>query len=850
MTTNSTPPRRRADAPWRRWLILAAAWIAGPLLLLGGLECCLRAVGYGASSAPFRAVASDAGRAHVCNFDYLHNMFTVAPRVTQGEVEFAIPEAKEENSYRVFVFGSSAAFGWTHSASFAQMLQLMLLHRYPGVRFEFYNLANGGLNSSIMRPLARACVRLRPDAYLIYMGNNEVHGPYGLISEFQTRQGRALTPTDIRLHQWLRRLRLGQWLESLSRRAPSSDASQDAPATLRFDDPRLDQVWANYEYNLRDMFQSAAKAGAEVFVSTLGANLRHWPPQPDLLWDELSPEDRQRFDAAVAEGMAQEQTGHWQEALRIYADAAALSDASPYLHFRRAVCLWELGEYALSREHYEQALELDSFLWVRAKGAFNEAIRSAVTQFQGDNVVLVEGRQRLEEAAPHGVPGNESFADGCHFRPSGMYLLALAFLEEMAPRMPAWVRQRENPEASPPSLSDILEVLGLNEHLREDALQQLIKKSEEHGMDGVEALRKELEETRQAPIDRDPHRHLAALTPIIEQGVEDIQLAYKYMQCLGVAPGAVNETSIALARRLAERYSFDRRLQHQYAEALLFVGDAPGRESTYKRLLTLYPKDTLSYLHLVPLLLERGALGEAKTLLRQARKQDIDEGALQCLLGETLRHEGDAAALDAYMRTMELSDEAYPFAVNGFIESLRLFPAAIPERAAAVKALVETQYARRRDAKLGFALEALGDDEGALRLYRPLIEERPEAALGMGIAQRCAAMGDRYAEQGDAAAAIVVYRLALQAAPSDLLPLMRIGELYELLGNDEAALDAYRAVLLAAPESPMTAGKMDALLRRFYADPASAAAAWREIVDKHPDAATPRSYLQRRQSGT
>ena len=59
------------------------------------------------------------------------------------------------------------------------MLQSMLELRYPGTRFEVVNGAMAGINSNVILPIARDCAGAGGDIWVIYMGNNEVVGPFG-----------------------------------------------------------------------------------------------------------------------------------------------------------------------------------------------------------------------------------------------------------------------------------------------------------------------------------------------------------------------------------------------------------------------------------------------------------------------------------------------------------------------------------------------------------------------------------------------------------------------------------------------------------------------------------------------
>ena len=131
------------------------------------------------------------------------------PPILAREFEpFAFPARKSADTYRIFVLGSSAAQGIpNHAFCFGRFLQFMLQERFPGVHFEVITTAMAAINSHVVREIARDCARYDPDLFVVYMGNNEVVGPYG--------PGTVLTPALSNLHLIrlgiaLRATRIGQ----------------------------------------------------------------------------------------------------------------------------------------------------------------------------------------------------------------------------------------------------------------------------------------------------------------------------------------------------------------------------------------------------------------------------------------------------------------------------------------------------------------------------------------------------------------------------------------------------------------------------------------------------------------
>ncbi len=107
---------------------------------------------------------------------------------------FSLPEIKGPHTVRIIVFGESAALGDPQPRfGLSRMLQAMLELRYPGTHFEILNAAIVAINSNVILPIARDCRRANADVWVIYMGNNEVVGPFGAGTVF----GRQAPPLPL-----------------------------------------------------------------------------------------------------------------------------------------------------------------------------------------------------------------------------------------------------------------------------------------------------------------------------------------------------------------------------------------------------------------------------------------------------------------------------------------------------------------------------------------------------------------------------------------------------------------------------------------------------------------------------
>ena len=170
---------------WWRCTRLLLAYVIAPVALLVACELGLRAAGHGHSTRPFLKREHDGQLVHVRNREYLKSFLSwTIPESMWEDVELTVVEPKPDDCYRVFVFGGSTPEGWpTPSFSFSRYLAAMLRAQYPHARFEVYNTAFRAINSHVMRVQAKACAKFEPDLFVVYLGNNEVQGPFGPVAE-------------------------------------------------------------------------------------------------------------------------------------------------------------------------------------------------------------------------------------------------------------------------------------------------------------------------------------------------------------------------------------------------------------------------------------------------------------------------------------------------------------------------------------------------------------------------------------------------------------------------------------------------------------------------------------------
>ena len=388
-TSTSRPPSR-----WRTWLGRATLAVGVPVLFLLGIEGVLRVSGFGYD--PHFFVRAEDSSVVGSNVEFGLGYFPKA--IVRQPVENLFRQPKPAATYRIFLLGSSAAIGVPDAAfDFARVLGAMLDQTFPGTRFEVVITGLTATNSHVVLPIARECTRYDPDLFLLYVGNNEVIGPYGIQTD---RRGRAPGLRTIRTGIALRKTKLGQLLQGIVERGSGQDEAYKewrgmemySDTHVRSGAPELERIYANYRRNLEDICRTAGDAGADIVVCTVASNLVDSPPFGSLHREDLTDAELRDWNTFYRAGEAYYQEGDHANALEQFRRAAAIDDTHAALHFRMGQCHVHRGELEPALDELRRARELDT-LRFRADDRLNAIVREVVA------------RRRPASRAPGGLPG-------------------------------------------------------------------------------------------------------------------------------------------------------------------------------------------------------------------------------------------------------------------------------------------------------------------------------------------------------------------------------------------------------------------------------------------------------------
>lgn len=695
-------------------------------------------------------------------------------------------DGEDDGVSRIVVLGGSAAQGVPESAfGLARQLEAMLELRHPGQRFEVINAAMTAINSHVVLPIARDLARYDPDLFVVYMGNNEVVGPFGagsVLGRFSPRLG------WIRTTLALRASRLGQLGSELAS-ALVSLGDGESPRTDRWrgmamfldqrlmaDDPRLDAVVDHFERNLRDIVMTARGAGAAVVVSTVASNLRDQPPfaEPPTT-SETGDDEPTALAEAVLLALGESRAGDQvlaELAIQVRRALERRPD-SPRLHFALGRLELAAGRRDAAAEHLVRARDLDT-LRFRADGRINQAIRRLA---EAEGVALVDAETLFRDGGPGIEPlaGTRYFHEHVHFTFEGNHALAAALL----PAIEAALGLAEASDQDPPSRDAVAEHLACSPF---DVLA--------------------MERSMLALVERPPFVELPAHGADLDRRRRRVAVLE---ETVATGADAVWETTRALYSKRLEHspdgvgQALDSR--RRWAELLDQRGEVDAATEQWQRLTRTVP-GVLAWHDALAIALARGGRpAEALDELERAEALAPEAaGEIANNRGELLAAAGrDDEARGEYERAAALR----PFDPAPRYNLIALDLAGGDDSADLLAEMV-TQYRdllrdfpefARGHHNLGVALSRLGRFDEAVTSLERAVEIEPSLASAYN------SLGLAYEGLGRRQAAETAYRQALVVAPRQALAHFNLADL--LLGSErpEEAIEHYRAGLALAPDN-------------------------------------------------
>jgi tetratricopeptide (TPR) repeat protein len=593
------PPPARPRA--RFWGFHLVALLGLPLILLLVLEGLLRAFGYGYPTSFFLDTQREGKAVWIDNQDFGRRFFP--PGLVRYPRPTTFAKIKSPGTLRVFVLGESAAMGDPDfKFGLPRMLEVLLRERFPGRPIEVITTAMVAINSHVILPIAEDVAPCQADLWVVYMGNNEMVGPFGSASIF----GRQVPPVPlVRTGLALKTTRLGQgmdawlhWARRGNQPLPEwGGMEMMADQRVRSDAPETQRVYRNFDRNLRNILEIGSRHGVPILLCTVASNLKDCAPFASVHRPDLAGADLTTWQSAYEAGVTLQATGQLAEAQTQYARAEQLDSAFADLAFRRAQCFLRAGSEAEALRYFRQARDLDA-LQFRADGRINGIIRRRAAEFTTRQVRLLDTELLVSTSSPQGLPGAELFYEHVHLTPEGNYLLARAMAEAAAPMLGVrsegqWVAQDQ-----------CLDLLGLTDWNRHDAFEIILDRIQ--GPPFSHQIDHELNVRR------------------AKEGLARYRLATKPAQA---------KRDLQRVLPLTTRFPADPDLRWNAASLLEVVGDTAGAEAQWRSVIQLQPQAALPRFNLARLLDRTGRPEEALTFYQESLRINPEYYAGRMALG-------------------------------------------------------------------------------------------------------------------------------------------------------------------------------------------------------------------------
>lgn len=326
---------------------------------------------------------------------------------------------KQPNEYRIFIFGSSSAYGFPVSDrySIASWLEKSFAHLLPSRKVKVVNCGWPGKSSHQALEGARTVMKYKPDLFIIYCGHNEATVSNRLFLDNWLYRlnmrvyylSAAYRYLDIRLNHLRKYLLYGRsgYAEKQYR---EEVIANKVYKKIEVDEPEYKRIAEGYRKNMEAVIRTAKRHGVQVMFLNMPSNLRDSPPVRSVHREGLSKEQLSQWSVHFRNGERLFRKGRFAPALQAYGLAYKIDPDYAELSYRMGLAYEKLGMFDASRTFLIRARDTDGQPW-RAKTELNEIIRNLVDTH---HLELVDAVGVLEKFSPHGLVGNNLIFDNVH----------------------------------------------------------------------------------------------------------------------------------------------------------------------------------------------------------------------------------------------------------------------------------------------------------------------------------------------------------------------------------------------------------------------------------------------------
>lgn len=369
-----------------------------PFIILAGIEGILRLSGYGDDFSLFIQNPQEGYEKYIkLNPDVGKKYFQKLEYTKPGNDIFL--KEKPENTFRIFVMGSStvAGFPFDQNLMFSRILNVQLENAFPNKKIEVINTAITAINSFTLLDFTDQVLEYEPDAILIYAGHNEFYGAFGIGSnETMSRNSRLtrlhITLMDFKIYQLLRNIISGVAQKMTLKNEAGVEGTLMKRIVASTDIPYNSEVYnigiERYEQNMDEILHKIKEWDIPVFISETVCNVKDMEP------------------------FSSDTEGVLEPAIEVYRKAQA-AEASQ--------------DFEKAKELYYRAKDLDCIRF-RASEDINVIIDKIAGEYDAHLIPMLSW---FQEHSPHGLIGNNLMTEHLHPNIDGNFLMAEAFFDQI-----------------------------------------------------------------------------------------------------------------------------------------------------------------------------------------------------------------------------------------------------------------------------------------------------------------------------------------------------------------------------------------------------------------------------------
>lgn len=349
------------------------------------------------------------------NFDKIPTYFD---GFLAGELGKPVPK-KNQGESRIFVFGSSAAFGTpVPQFSISSWMRKMFPVLLPGQKTKVINFAWPGKSSHQVLAGARYALKFQPDVFVIYTGNNEYIGSNRLFTDYwYYRLDRDLfygsafyRYLSLQIERVRRKLVYGR------ADAHEKRYREEIIAAKLYKNPAITEqdilkIHERYKDNLNQVLRLAKKKGITVVLLTVPVNIKDVPPGLSAHMPSLSSEKLAEWQTFFERGKKDQVEGKLAEAAEAFETAARIDPEYAETFYLLGQVLEAEGKTEEAANAYDHAVQHEKIA-ARAKPGLNAVIRGLCAEHP--EALCLDTIPLLRKKASKGILSNEIFYDNVH----------------------------------------------------------------------------------------------------------------------------------------------------------------------------------------------------------------------------------------------------------------------------------------------------------------------------------------------------------------------------------------------------------------------------------------------------